>query len=82
MHRVELKETPPYPLHCSKYLVPNAPCGVESERKQEEGREEARVPNAPCGVERKFFLYIITPCSMFLMHRVELKEKFLLLSRL
>ncbi len=32
------------------------------------------VPNAPCGVESSSSMPAITLCSLFLMHRVELKD--------
>ena len=35
------------------------------------------VPNAPCGVERPFKLSICASAALFLMHRVELKERWM-----
>ena len=57
------------------WLVPNAPCGVESEKRRPRENIDLAVPNAPCGVESLavsgFGRALV---SLFLMHRVELKE--------
>ena len=34
-------------------IVPNAPCGVESQKAIGKAKTDGMVPNAPCGVERK-----------------------------
>ena len=54
MHRVELKVTNSAFRLLS--LVPNAPCGVESEAERTLSVEVAKVPNAPCGVERHLYV--------------------------
>ncbi len=50
MHRVELKVMASFG-ELGLGLVPNAPCGVESLRRQANSVLRFRVPNAPCGVE-------------------------------
>ncbi len=75
MHRVELKEflssiTPSVILS-----VPNAPCGVESLYPVPSLAGGFGVPNAPCGVESFNDAPVWEDFSPFLMHRVELKDK-------
>ena len=57
----------------NRYFVPNAPCGVESQRLKGSHIRVVVVPNAPCGVERLSCYYYIVEQYQFLMHRVELK---------
>ncbi len=75
MHRVELKGEG-QDVRDQDFLVPNAPCGVESFAILSPSNSSTIVPNAPCGVER--FCNIISEQfinNLFLMHRVELKDK-------
>ena len=55
--------------------VPNAPCGVESLDFAWVVLACWEVPNAPCGVESAAPDVGSNSFPMFLMHRVELKDK-------
>ncbi len=78
MHRVELKDFLTCPDGALKYIVPNAPCGVESLVKFLPYKSECRVPNVPCGVERRAVCGQLSGSPVFLMYRVELKAEFFL----
>ena len=75
MHRVELKASPTWMGLTFKVRVPNAPCGVESYRNDENSAFSDNVPNAPCGVESPHKFFGDALVSVFLMHRVELKVR-------
>ena len=51
MHRVELKDLEQFVGELQEVLVPNAPCGVESQYSYHCVDCFFVVPNAPCGVE-------------------------------
>ena len=75
MHRVELKVLFLSSSSLLAFSVPNAPCGVESWTLRSSSTLGRWVPNAPCGVESfSIILISLSSTSLFLMHRVELKE--------
>ncbi len=57
-----------------QFEVPNAPCGVESEKENPSYKQQMGVPNAPCGVESSRCPANKQELRQFLMHRVELKD--------
>ncbi len=74
MHRVELKALSFKSTTLSIFIVPNAPCGVESAEDLALLEPDPQlVPNAPCGVESSFSIPLAISSVSFLMHRVELK---------
>ena len=74
MHRVELKGGRAPSIESAK-AVPNAPCGVESFLVRFLWTRFQPVPNAPCGVESPLNRLKDKDFVLFLMHRVELKDK-------
>ncbi len=56
-------------------IVPNAPCGVERRAEKLMKPFFIFVPNAPCGVESFGKEFRKCGDQLFLMHRVELKDK-------
>ena len=59
MHRVELKGSSKAPAILVSFVVPNAPCGVESKVDGRSPKAFPDVPNAPCGVERRLGGFIV-----------------------
>ena len=57
MHRVELKALQTFFYLLQTFLVPNAPCGVESSFSKRTPLGVSIVPNAPCGVESLHNVY-------------------------
>ena len=82
MHRVELKAFSKPDKFTFLVSVPNAPCGVERLDRVHKKGFAGFVPNAPCGVESCFQkrAYPLEAVE-FLMHRVELKDLQLIITR-